>query len=263
MRPRYINATSCIAVAAWLVPTAALADGFTQPAGHGQVIVTSIYSNSAKGLNANGDAVDRDDYQKTEIYVAAEYGVTDDLTLIATPSLRFVSIDNADSTSGLGYTELGARYRLYNKGSLSLSLQGTGRIPGARRQDVVAQIGSTNYEIDMRAQAGYGFGNGHFISASGGYRIRYDDPANEWKLDLTLGLRVAPKFIVMAFSSNTFADGKGRRIFAQDFRYHNLFLTGAYDLSDKITVQAGVVGTVAGVNALRERGGTVGIWYKF
>jgi len=76
-------------------------------------------------------------------------------------------------------------------------------------------------------------------------------------------LRVAPKFMVMAFSSNTFADGKGRGIFAQDFRYHNLFLTGAYDLTDRITIQAGVMGTVAGVNALRERGGTVGLWYKF
>jgi len=263
MRLRHIIATSCIAVAAWMAPTAALADGFTQPAGHGQVIVTTIYSNSAKGLNAAGDAVDRDDYHKTEIYVAAEYGVTDDLTLIATPSLRFVSIDNADSTSGLGYTELGARYRLVNKDGFVFSLQGTGRIPGARRQDVVAQIGSTNYEIDTRAQVAYSFGKGHFISASGGYRVRYDDPANEWKLDVTLGLRVAPKFMVMAFSSNTFADGKGRGIFAQDFRYHNLFLTGAYDLTDRITIQAGVMGTVAGVNALRERGGTVGLWYKF
>lgn len=62
---------------------------------------------------------------------------------------------------------------------------------------------------------------------------------------------------------NTISDGGGRDIFADSFRYHTALVSAVYDVSDRFSVQVGATATVAGKNALRERGPTLGLWYRF
>ena len=96
-----------LAVIAAALPGAAHASAWTQPQGAGQVIVTGVYSHSAKGFDAKGDTIDIDDYTKAEAYVLAEYGVTDDLTVMAIPSFsprprRAVNSGTSGTASDIG-----------------------------------------------------------------------------------------------------------------------------------------------------------------
>lgn len=249
-------------VSGWVGP--AFAGAWTQQAGHGQLFVTGIHSVSSKGFDTDGDSIDIPDYKKTEVYATFEYGLSDDLTVLFTPSFRAVSIDGTnDDTSGLGYTDLGARYRFATSDDWTFSAQALARIPGKRREDNFAQVGSTDAEYDFRGQAGVGFGDGNFASIEAGYRLRVDDPPNEYKLDLTLGLRATDDLLFIASSYSTLSDGGGQGIFLNRFGYHNVYLSAVYDVSESVSLQLGLMGTIAGENALRERGATLGLWYRF
>lgn len=242
------------------------AGAWPQAEGQGQVIVTGIYSHSGKGFDAKGKTVDIDDYTKEEVYFLAEYGLTEDLTLLVTPSFSHVDVDRADAeTNGLGYTELGARYRLAHGASTVFSLQGSVRIPGKKRRDSIAQVGATDSEIDLRALVGKSFkigGSDAFVDLQGGYRIRNGQPPSEFRLDATLGIRPAPKLLLLAQAFNTKSDGAGRGIFGK-YRYTNAYVSGVYDIAPRWSLQVGALATVSGRNALRERGVLAGVWFRF
>lgn len=261
--PAVLIAAITIAAA---VPGCAHASAWTQPQGAGQVIVTGVYSHSARGFDAKGDTVDIDDYTKAEAYVLAEYGVTDDLTVIVAPSFSHVAVDGANAeTNGPGYTELGARFRLAQGASTVLAVQGSVRLPGRKRRDSVAQVGATDSEIDLRALAGKSFHIGAseaFVDVQGGYRIRNGEPPNEFRLDATLGVRPAKKLLLLAQAFTTVSDGNGRGIFAK-YRYVNAYASAVYDVAPHWSLQLGALATVSGRNALRERGVLAGVWYKF
>ena len=254
-----------IALAPVVAATPALAGAWTQPQGAGQVIVTGIYSHSGKGYDGGGHVADIADRTKAEAYFLAEYGVSDDLTLMITPSFSHVSVQGGDDSTGAGYTELGGRYRLGGSGTSVFSVQGSLRIPGTKRRDSLAQIGSTDSEIDLRALAGTSFkigGHDGFADIQAGYRIRNGQPPNEYRIDATLGFRPVPQLLLLAQSFNVVSDGAGRGVFGK-YRYHNLYLGTVYDLSAKWSVQLGGLMTLDGENALRERGAFTGLWYRF
>jgi len=253
-------------VGALLTPTCGWAQGFMQPEGKGRVITSVIYSHSDKGFDDDGDAVDIADYDQLQVYVLAEYGLTKDLTLLLTPSYRDVQVKGGDSTSGLGYTDVGARFRLASTDTFTLAAQGLVRIPGKKRRDNVAQIGATDAEYDLRMQGTKTFeigGMSSFFILEGAYRLRDGQPPNEFKIDGTLGVRLAPRFQVLASSYNTISDGRGVGIFSNKFRYHNAYVSGVYDVTPQVSLQLGLQGTLAGRNALRERGLFGSAWFRF
>ena len=261
----HITIRAVLGAGALALPLAASpvsAQAFTQEKGHGRVITSFLWSDSKKGFDDHGHVVDIADYHKTELYFAAEYGVTDDLTVLATPSLRSVSVQNGDDSRGLGFTDVGARYRVVHGAHFVLSAQGLVRFPGKKRQDILAQVGSTDMEYDMRLQGGYTFGHGSFAILEGGYRLRAGDPPNAYNIDATLGIRAAPRLLLLASSYNAISDGAGRGVFRR-YRYDNVYLSGAYDVGRHVTVQLGASGTASGRNALRERGLLAGLWYRF
>ena len=232
----------------------------------GQAIATFYYSNSEQGFDGDGNRIDIPDYRKLELYLLTEYRVSDDLTLLVTPSLRNVSVEGPDNdSSGLGYTELGGRYRLADGAGWSLAAQGTVRIPGDTRRDVLAQVGSTDAEYDFRLRGIYGFAAGEdsgFVDLQGGYRLRDGDPPNEYHLDVTAGFRPTPPLLLMVQSFNTFSDGRGRGVFDR-YRYHNAQASAVYEVAPGLALQAGWMGTLGGENALRERGAFGGVWLSF
>ncbi|HTI30511.1 MAG TPA: hypothetical protein VL405_00130 [Sphingomonas sp.] len=261
IRLRYLAAGA----AALSLSTGALAGAWPQDKGKGIVIVTASGSDSSKGFDADGDKIDIADYKKREGFALIEYGLTDHVTLIAQPSFRHVSVQGGSTSSGLGYTDLGARVLVARGKSSVFSLQATGRIPGTRRQDSLAQVGSTGGETDLRALSGTGFKIGKadaFFEVQGAYRLRFGDPPNEVHADLTFGVRPVPRVLLLAQSFNTWSDGRGRGVFDR-YRYHNLQASAVLDLDGHWSIQAGALGTAGGKNALRERGLLFGLWRKF
>lgn len=240
----------------------AFAQAFTQAKGQGRVITSVLYSHSDKAFNDDAHAADIPNYDQLNVYFIGEYGVTDDLTLLATPSVRIVDVKGAPDSHGLGYTDLGARYRVAHSGNAVFSLQALARIPGQKRRDVLAQVGQTDMEYDLRAQGAVTFGKGSFVNVEGSYRFRAGDPPNETHIDATLGIRATPKLLLLANSFNTISDGSGQGVFRR-YRYHNVYGSAAYDVSQRVTLQLGALGTVAGRNALRERGLFTGLWFRF
>ena len=93
---------------------AAHAGAWTQAKGHGQVIVSGTYTDSPKGFDDDGNAVDSPDYRKFELNTLIEYGITDAVTAILQPQIQSVDIGQPTDAArfGLGYSELGGRVRL-------------------------------------------------------------------------------------------------------------------------------------------------------
>lgn len=248
------------------LPGLAHANAFPLAAGTGRIITTVVVSNSDKGFDDRGGVIDIPDYDQLNIYVQGEYGATDDLTLIVSPSYRDIDVEGPGrDTSGINFVELGGRYAFARSGAAVFSVQATARIAGQTFRDPLAQVSQLGTEYDLRGTVGAGFGpdgGAGFISAEAGYRFRGHDQPDEFHADLTLGYHAAPRLLLLASSYNTISNGAGRNGFS-DYRYHSLYLGGVYDVSDRVAVQLGVQGTVAGENALRERGFFAGLWFKF
>lgn len=256
--------TPCVLLLAiWAAP--ASADPYTRAAGEGRIIANAILTNASKAFDDQGDALDIADYKQQHLYITGEYGVTDDLTVVLAPSLQHVKQTGGQSFSGLGYTDVGAKYRIAHGDDWTSSLQLLARIPGEKSADPIAQISQTGMEYDAKAGVGYSFGPGKKTFATGevGYRFRSGDPPNEMHADFTLGSNVTDRLMLLAASYNTISDGKGRGIFNRRHRYHDIYVSGVYAINDNLSVQAGMTATVAGRNALRQSGPLVGLWYKF
>lgn len=247
----------------------AQADPFIQAKGEGRVIISAIHTESSRSFDNNGNVSRIPDYDQNQIYVQAQYGLTDDLTVLFTPSYRDVDVSGGDDVSGLGYTDIGARYRLAYGDNWVVSAQGLVRIPGKKRRDRVLDGTGAAYdqvwdttEYDLRLGAGYSMGP-TFVSAEAGYRFRDGDPPNEFHADFVVGTHVTPQFMVLGTMLNTFSDGRGRGVLNRSHRYGDLYVSGVYELNERVSLQAGYTGTIYGKNALRQRGPFIGLWYKF
>jgi hypothetical protein len=255
----------------WLAVTAmpdtAAAGAWLQPAGHWQLIMSGTFTASPSGFDQSGEAVDIADYEKFEFSPYFEYGVTDDITAIAQPQLRSVSIAKPIEAShtGLGYTDLGARLRLWSDDRSVLSAQTLVRIPGVSDENDPAQAGSTDTEMDIRLLYGRAFDLGPwpaFVDTQLGYRWRQGQPADQLRLDVTLGLRPKPDILLLAQSFNTFAAPVSYN-FPDEDREHKIELSIVWDVTQHLSLQLGGIATIAGRNTLRERGVVAAAWWRF
>jgi hypothetical protein len=189
------------------------------------------------------------------------------LTVIASPGLQHVDIASPTDArrTGLGYTELGGRYRVLQADSWVLSGQATVRVPGTNDTSNAAAIGYTGVETDIRGLIGYGFalrGLPAFVDLQLAQRFRAGGPPNELRADATLGLQVAPQWLLMAQSFNVVSEGGGSAPFAS-YEYYKLQLSAVYALTAAVSLQLGGFTTYAGRNALQENGMVFGAWYRF
>lgn len=245
--------------------SSAQADPYTQADNEGRIIVNWVHSNSDRAFNDDGDSVPINDYRQDHLYIIGEYGVTDDLTVVLAPSLQSIKQDGGDSHTGLGFTDVGAKYRVAHGDDWTFSVQALARIPGEKNADPIAQISQTGMEYDFKAGGGYSFGpeKKMFVTAELGYRFRDGDPPNEYHADFTLGGHVTDRLMLLAASYNTISDGRGQGIFDRKHRYNDIYLSGVYKVNDKLSLQAGYTATVAGRNALKQSGPLLGLWYHF
>lgn len=250
-----------------LSPSAALAGAWTLPANNGQVSVTSTVS-SATGAFDNAGAVHRAPrYDKFELQGWLEYGVSDRFTGIIAPGLQHVDIaaPNDASRTGLGYTEFGGRYKLFQGQSWVTSAQVTTRIPGTNDTSNPAAIGYTGVETDMRGLIGANFaiyGMPAFVDVEFAQRFRAGAPPNEFRADFTVGVQPAERWVVLAQSFNVISEGAGSAPFS-NYQYYKLQLSAVYALTKALSVQIGGFTTYAGRNALQESGLVLGGLYRF
>ncbi len=268
MKPIRRAALACVSCAClWQAAAPALAGAFTQPQGTGQVLAVTTITKADRSFDDKGGLTDTPDYRKIETPILVEYGVTDWLTAMVTPTHLDVDAGgpNGGQYSGAGYTDLGARVRLYATPTTAFSVQALARLPGARDDANPAEAGSTDGEIDLRALYGIGFemaGRPAFVDLQAAYRIRLEEPPDEWRFDATFGFRPSPGWLVLAQLFNVISNGEGEAPFSAT-RYHKAQLSLVWDIKPDVSLQFGGVTTYAGENALQENGLVAGLWYRF
>ncbi|UFZ07986.1 hypothetical protein LQG66_17520 [Bradyrhizobium ontarionense] len=247
--------------------TPALAGAWTLDAGTGAVVFTgtAMQSNSAFDSGSKLQPIPR--YSKDEAQALIEYGVTNWFTAMFQPSLQHVDIAAPFSArrSGLGYTDIGGRARIWSDASWVVSAQAIVRIPGVFDKTNPAAIGYTDPEIELRGLAGHSFKAGAlpaFVDLELAQRYRLGGPPNEFRADITFGIRPAEKWMLLAQSFNVLSEGAGSWGYGS-FAYHKFQLSAVYALTPTLSLQLGGYSTYWGRNALQENGLVIGAWYKF
>jgi hypothetical protein len=248
-------------------PSAAWAGAWTMDEGHGQVVVGGLLSDATDAFSGSRSLQSTPRYGKFEAQGLIEYGVTDRFTLMAAPGFQRIDIAPPTSAtrSGAGYTEFGGRYRLWQDNGWVFSTQATARVPGTNETSNPAAIGYTDPEYDARALLGKSFtlgGLAAFVDFEAAQRFRTGAPPNEFRFDASLGVRVAPKWLLLAQSLNVMSEGSGGLLFPA-YDYSKVQLSVVYSLTPAWSLQFGGFSTVSGRNALQENGLIAGVWYKF
>lgn len=248
-------------------PRGAWAGAWTLEAGTGQLVVTDSLSRGVDIFDAARNLQSAPHYDKNELQALIEYGVTDRFTAILQPQLQHVDIGapvDAQRT-GLGYTELGGRLRMLQGDSWVFSVQATLRVPGTFDRANPAALGYTDTQLDVRALFGYSFTAGGwpaFVDVQVAQRFSIGWQPDEFRTDITFGVRPAPQWLLLAQSFNVISEGAGTWGFPS-YDYYKLQLSAVYAVTPKLSLQAGGFTAFAGRNALQENGVILGAWYKF
>jgi hypothetical protein len=250
-----------------LLPSAAWASAWTLPEGTGQWVAT-LTAGSAADYFENGAFAATARYNKAELQLLIEYGVTDRLTVLADPGLQHVDIAAPTSAerSGLGYAEFGARYAFLQNQTWVLSGQATLRIPGTADAANPAAIGYTEVESDLRLLLGRSFdfeGKPAFFDLEAAERVRTAGAPSEFRLDATFGVQVLPRWLLLAQSFNVVSEGSGISLYGGSYDYEKLQVSAVYSLTPTWSLQGGAYTTYAGQNALQENGLILSVWHKF
>lgn len=248
-------------------PTMLFAGAWTLSAGQSAAIVTGTASQADRVFDGSSGLQPIPRYSKFELQALFEYGATSWLTLMVAPSLQNVSIGAPFEArrTGLGYTDLGGRIRLWGGNSWVVSAQATLRAPGTFDKSNPAAIGYTDPEIDIRGLFGYSFAAGSwpaFIDIQVAQRFRLGGPPDEFRTDMTLGLQPHDRWLLLLQSFNVISEGAGSWGFAS-YNYHKFQASAVYKLTPALSLQFGGYTTFWGRNALQENGLVLGAWYKF
>ena len=265
-RPALILWAFCAALSIWPL-CGAQGSAWNRPAGEGLAIFDFTLGSGTNYFDGRGHLAPARAYTKGELAGYVEYGATDWLMLVARPSLDDVRIGAPDAAhyTGLGTTSAGAQLHVLNLGPAVLAVQATVGLPGTTSRKNPAEIGNTAREADFRLLGGVGFSLWRFeafIDAQESYRLRSSGGAAQWHSDLTFGLRPAPKIMLLLQSVTAVPMGPGTAWLPSSLST-KIGLTGVYELTSRISVDLGLFTTLTGRDALRERGITTGVWYRF
>jgi hypothetical protein len=256
-----------LVIGLWSVPSAAWAGAWTLPQGTGQWFATVTADDATRYFNGGGLA-STPRYDKDEAQLLIEYGITDRLTAIFDPGVQHIDIAAPTSAqrSGLGYTEFGARYGFVQDPTWVFSGQATLRVPGTTDTANPAAVGYTDVEADLRLLLGHNFKIGDlpaFFDVEVAERVRTMGYPSEFHADATIGVKVLPRWLLLAQSFNVVSEGSGISIFGGSYEYYKLQLSAVYEITPTWSVQGGGFTTYAGLNALQENGAIFGIWHRF
>jgi protein XagA len=252
------------ALAAFAVPNWALAGAWTQPEGSGLLIGT-LYGWLGDGLPWGGNPAVKQNRFDAQTYV--EYGVTNEFTIFGQTALeRYALSRPAENTyTGLDYSDLGMRAKLWSTGGWILSGEATLFLPGAYDSHAPAQAGDTGGAAEGRLLAGYSVPLGAmaaFFDAEFGYRLRSAGPPDEWHGDVTVGLKPTSGIMVMIQEFTTVSGASTNPGFPS-WRTTVLEASIVYALGARWSVQFGLFTSVLAVRTNTAHGATLAVWRTF
>ena len=197
-----------------------------------------------------------------------EYGLTDRLTAILIRACSTsTSLRRQVPNVPVSTTPSSARATHFSKTRIGwCPARPRLRIPGTTDTANPAAIGYTDFEADFRALLGHNFevaDRPAFFDFELAERWRTDGYPSEFRFEGTLGVKVYPRWMLLAQSFNVVSEGPGISIFGGSYEYYKFELSAVYTLADNWWLQFGGVSTYAGRNALQENGVVLGVWHQF
>jgi hypothetical protein len=268
-----------IAAAGMMVASVAHAGPWTPARGHGQVILTGSFYRTEQLFDRDGDRLTFDfdgRFEKREFNPFIEFGLTDRLTLLLNLFMSKQQFSNQFSTlsnTGLGDSEVGLRLRLTRTDvPVLFAVQSVVKLATAEKGGEVA-LGNRQTDVDVRGVFGGSIGHGSqppFWSVEAGFRKRTDGPADELKLDATLGVYVQRRIMLMAQLSGTKGlknadqfDINGNPTLSPDYDLYRLQGSAVFTLAPRLRLQAGGFAHAFGRNTGAGGGGLVSAWVTF
>lgn len=213
--------------------TSSFSAAWTQNNGSGQSIFTFNYYQSSHSFDTNLDRINSfAKFTKYEINPFVEYGLTNDITIGANPTLQYwKSHGLADNTKSINFNSCGTaniknghnasgeildseffiRKKLLERGNVVLSLQPLIKTPCILFSDLGTSANWNSFEAEMRGLLGYGFkwdkelqdgksrpfsGQNHFLNLEATYRKR-NTLTDLVKIDGTAGFRFNESILLL------------------------------------------------------------------
>ncbi len=248
-----------------LAPGAAWAGAWTLPEGNGQIIQSFfgwIGTGAPWGNGAPGQSESR-----IEAQTYIEYGLWNEITLFGQiAGERYeLSPPKPDVYTGLDYSDIGVRTKVWSNDVWVFSFEATAFVPGAHDASRPAQAGNTGWAGEGRLLAGRNltiFNIPAFVDAEAGYRLRTAGPPDEWHADFTLGLKPTPQIMWLLQTYNTISANSTNPQFPT-WRSSSVEASLVYALDPHWSVQAGAFTTVWTENTNTQDGIIVSVWRKF
>jgi protein XagA len=260
---RYVFLTSALT----LLPQLASAGAWLRDEGQTQVIFSSSYTGARQRFDKKAKPVPVGFFAKKNLQILTEHGFSSHITMIAGITALHQQASNTGqrSTVAEGSVLAGIRLRLWSQAETILSAQLTGEATGERRFGLLNRRFDPPASTDLRLLLGHSFTTGGmsgFIDLQTAYRWRGGSHPDETHIDATLGLRPLAKTLLLFQSFNSFSLGPERRTGLGPARQHKLQTSIVYDLTDRLSLQAGGFASLAGKESLKERGLLVAVWWK-
>jgi hypothetical protein len=262
-----------LAVAGLLMTSvAAHAAAWTQAKGTWQIISGVVYSDASLSFDNHGNAMTPTLFNRILLQNDVEYGLSNRLTLFARTETADVrsqpgtaaAIDAVNNAVELGFRLRPSRGPHLLSDYDVISIEGTVRTAGAFNFAYSANATASGRGAGVRLLYGSPFKWGNrdgFVNLEAGERWLSRPRPNETAVDLTAGLWLDKRWLVMAQSFNV-VSGPAKQPYVY-FRSHKLEASVAYKLSKHFTLQAGAFFSPAGQNALDERGLVASLWDNF
>ncbi len=262
-----------------LATQTALAGPWPQNEGEGLVIGSLGYLDADNRLSNNNPAIGDGTYTRLNFGLYGEYGLTDMWTIGGSTRIERVRLHGpavSGETTGVPDIELFARRVVWREGQGILTVQGTVAIPTGYDRNRNPALGDGAFAAEPRVLYGRGFDFGtwpSFFSVEAAYRFRFGEPADQVRLDGTLGLHPADGWMFLLQSRNTISmqNQSGSSVpgpgftgwHGTDYDLYNLTFSVVRDLSPGWSLEVGGFSEIAARNYNTGNGAFVSVWRRF
>lgn len=257
-----------------LLPHSVHAAAWTQEEGGLQVILNNFAYISDTYVDNDGTEIDQSTFFKNEINPYIEYALTDEVTIGASPRLRYISQrigGNKESTVGLAEVDVFVRKQLW-KGDFSVfSGQALVKVPGPFDEDNTLPLADQQFDYKLSGLFGHSFEHNdryHYVSVEAGYRHRAKSPVDEFQIDTVLGYKLSEKYTFLAEGSGIFSvedDTPTDTLISTSSARELIKAQGSllYAITEATSVQVGLSYDLYARNTGRGLGAVVSLWFDF
>ena len=221
-----------------------------------------------------GPAVDEDtdpNFNKFETGLYIEHGLTPKVTLVGQSSFQTVSFNNGVEQvdfNGFGNSSLGVRYGVYKSVKQVVSFEAHGVISGGGEDIPDGDLGRGSASVELRGLYGRNIKLGKvpaFIDFQVAGRSRFNNDPIKWRSDLTGGLNLSDKFLLLGQGFYTQNDETLEDPFDPVFSTKSLKgqVSAVYWVRPKYGIQIGAFKTLWGENVVDEEALIIGLWQKY